>query len=63
MVTVKPDFTAVEIGFLNPDIENLTLPPGAISAVLKALETVNVSVELLKLHEIVVSKFSTAVQR
>lgn len=58
---VNPDFTAVEIGFLNPDQVNDNIVPAAISAVLKELETVNVSVDVEKVHEIVDSRFETTV--
>jgi len=61
--TVNPDLTAVEIGFLNPEHENLTIVPAAKSLVGNAPETVRISVVAENEHEMVDSKFCSAAQR
>lgn len=62
VIIVNPVFTAVEIGFLNPEQVNDNTVPAAISAVLNEFETVKVSVDVEKVHEIVDSRFDTTAQ-
>lgn len=60
---MNPVLVAVESGFLNPDTENRTTVPARRSEFVNPFETVKVSVELVKVQEIVLSKFSRAVHK
>lgn len=62
VVIVNPVFVAVEIGFLNPEHENLITVPAAMSLLGKAFETTRVSVEEVNVHEMVLSRFCRAEQ-
>ena len=56
----NPSFSAVEIGFRNPDTSNTMLVPAVISAVKKASDTLKVSFDSVKDHDIVLSRLLIA---